>query len=115
MAQLDNATDSDSGEWGFKSLRAGQKRTPYGVSFFGMYQKIKTIRKNNGYTRKGNKISNENLYKHYSIKGIHGGNGNFLSYVKREKSCFGNNENIEISTKNHMQKISKALKSKNRK
>ena len=89
--------------------------TPYGVSFFGMYQKIKTIRKNNGYTRKGNKISNENLYKHYSIKGIHGGNGNFLSYVKRAKSCFGNNENIEVSTKNHMQKISKALKSKNRK
>lgn len=80
-----------------------------------MYQKIKTIRKNNGYTRKGNKISNENLYKHYSIKGIHGGNGNFLTYVKRAKSCFGNNENIEISTKNHMQKISKALKSKNRK
>lgn len=24
VAQLDNATDSDSGEWGFKSLRAGQ-------------------------------------------------------------------------------------------
>ena len=26
MAQLDNATDSDSGEREFKSLRAGQKR-----------------------------------------------------------------------------------------
>ena len=25
VAQLDNATDSDSGEWGFKSLRVGQK------------------------------------------------------------------------------------------
>ena len=38
VAQLDNATDSDSGEWGFKSLRAGQKRTPYGVSFFGLFR-----------------------------------------------------------------------------
>lgn len=25
VAQLDNATDSDSGEWGFKSLRVDQK------------------------------------------------------------------------------------------
>ena len=30
VAQLDNATDSDSGEWGFKSLRAGQKKVPIG-------------------------------------------------------------------------------------
>lgn len=29
MAQPDNATDSDSGEWGFKSLRAGQKITAH--------------------------------------------------------------------------------------
>ena len=27
VAQLDNAADSDSEEWGFKSLRVGQKKT----------------------------------------------------------------------------------------
>ena len=33
MAQLDNATDSDSGDRGFKSLWAGQKqiRVPFGT------------------------------------------------------------------------------------
>ena len=36
MAQLDNATDSDSGEREFKSLRAGQKREPSWVPFFYM-------------------------------------------------------------------------------
>ncbi len=36
VAQLDNATDSDSGEWGFKSLRVGQKikNTLCGVFYF---------------------------------------------------------------------------------
>ena len=33
VAQLDNATDSDSGEREFKSLRAGQKKALFGVLF----------------------------------------------------------------------------------
>jgi hypothetical protein len=41
VAQLDNATDSDSGEWGFKSLRVGQKikNTLCGVFYFYIQRK----------------------------------------------------------------------------
>ena len=49
VAQLDNATDSDSGEWGFKSLRAGQKRTPYGVSFLVCPKGFEADRKENAH------------------------------------------------------------------
>lgn len=43
VAQLDNATDSDSGEWGFKSLRVGQKikNTLCGVFYFLYTKKTK--------------------------------------------------------------------------
>lgn len=75
-----------------------------------MYRKAKTIRKNKGFTKHGNKISKRNLYEHYSIKGANGKRGNFLTYVGRAKTCFGPDENIDKSTKNHLQKIKKALK-----
>ena len=75
-----------------------------------MYRKAKTIRKNKGYTKYGNRISKRNLYERYSIKGARGIRGNFLTYVERAKMCFGSNENIDKSTKNHLQKIKKALK-----
>lgn len=76
-----------------------------------MYRKAKTIRKNKGYTKYGNKISKRNLYERYSIKGAHGKRGNFLTYVERAKTCFGSNESIDKSTKNHMQRIKRAIKS----
>ena len=43
VAQLDNATDSDSGEWGFKSLRVGQKnkRHPLRCFLFFIYKEKK--------------------------------------------------------------------------
>ena len=89
-----------------------------------MYSKAKTIRKSAGYSTKGNHISPENLYALYSRKGAKGywikkkdgkrkwHSGNFLSYVYRAKSEFGNKESIERDTRKHMTKIRKALKSK---
>ena len=74
-----------------------------------MYRKAKTIRKNKGYTKYGTKISKRNLYERYSIKGANGKRGNFLTYVERAKRGFGSNESIDKSTKNHMQKIKKAI------
>lgn len=80
--------------------------------YYRMYSKAKTITRNKGFTRNGKKISKENLYNRYSIRGAYCKKGNFLSYVERSKLCFGNDEKIDKSTKNHMQKISKALKYK---
>ena len=78
-----------------------------------MHKKAKTIVKNNGYTCKRNKISKRNLYEHYSIRGAYSRRGNFLTYIERSKRSFYNSESIEKITKNHMQKISKALKNYN--
>ena len=46
VAQLDNATDSDSGEWGFKSLRVGQKikNTLCGVFYFYIQRKRRDLK-----------------------------------------------------------------------
>ncbi len=78
--------------------------------YYRMYSKAKTITRNKGFTKDGKRISKENLYKNYSIRGAK--KGNFLTYVERSKARFGNNEDIDKSTKNHMQKIRKALKVK---
>jgi hypothetical protein len=75
-----------------------------------MYRKLKTINKSNGYTKKGNKISNKKLYTKYSEKGANIGNGNFLTYVNRSEKIFGKNESIKRDTKNHMKKIKDKLK-----
>jgi len=77
--------------------------------YYRMNRKAKTITKNGGYTKSGKKISKENLYKLYSIRGAFAEKGNFLTYVERAKSCYINENNIDKSTKNHMQKIRKAL------
>ena len=81
--------------------------------YYRMHKKAKTIVKNNGYTCKRNKISKRNLYEHYSIRGAYSRRGNFLTYIERSKRSFDNSESIEKITKNHMQKISKALKNYN--
>ena len=46
VAQLDNATDSDSGEWGFKSLRVGQKikNILCGVFYFYIQRKQRDLK-----------------------------------------------------------------------
>ena len=77
--------------------------------YYRMNKKAKTITKSSGYSKNGKKISKENLYKRYSIKGAFIEKGNFLTYVERAKSCYVKEENIDKNTRNHMQKIKKAL------
>ena len=93
-----------------------------GKYYYRMYGKAKTIARNKGYSPKGNPISAKNLYAIYSKKGARGYwikqkdgtkrwyRGNFLSYVRRAKKKFGNNELIDRDTRRHMQKIRKMLK-----
>jgi hypothetical protein len=82
--------------------------------YYRMYKKAKTITKSHGYTYRGNHISNRNLYERYSQRGAHRPDkkGNFLTYIDRSINVYGKNEEINKSTKNHMQKIRKALKKK---
>lgn len=87
-----------------------------------MYRKAKTIRNSGGCTPDGKHISAKNLYGLYSDQGAHGcwtkgkggkriwHTGNYLTYVQRAKSIFGKNQSIDRDTKQHKQKIQKALK-----
>lgn len=89
-----------------------------------MYKKIKTIKKNGGYTPDGKHISSQNLYGLYSVRGAHGclikqkdgkikvHSGNFLTYIQRSKKLFGKQESIDRDTRRHMSKIRKALNGK---
>lgn len=77
--------------------------------YYRMYRKAKGITSQGGISKNGKKISNRNLYQKYSIRGAYGKDGNFLSYVLRAQSVFGE-PSIERDTKNHMQKIRRALK-----
>lgn len=78
--------------------------------YYRMYRKVKTISACGGYTPNGKRISGKNLYERYSSRGIHSSQGNYLTYVERAKSVFGENEAIDRDTKRHMQKIRAALK-----
>lgn len=85
--------------------------------YYRMYRKLKTIVKNDGISKNGKRISPRNLYLMYSAKGINvekrRGNklikGNFLTYVKRAKKVWGNNEKIDRSTRRHLIKIRRRL------
>lgn len=86
--------------------------------YYRMYRKINTIVKHHGVTPNKQRVSCRQLYQKYSRKGAHivstcNGNdrhsGNFLTYIGRAKRIFGNNENIDGSTRRHMQKIRKRL------
>jgi len=81
--------------------------------YYRMYRKLKTIQKNHGVTKSGNKISYKNVYEKYSIKGANIGKGNFISYVQRAENIFGKSEAINRGTKNHMQKIRQKLNNVN--
>lgn len=93
--------------------------------YYRMYKKLRNATKNGGVTKKGNKVSYNQLYRTYTQKGRNGvydksllpkkvlmkpkgnfyGNGNFFTYVGRAESVFGKDEAIRCSTKNHLVKI----------
>lgn len=78
--------------------------------YYRMYRKLKTIVKNNGYTKNRRRISCKNIYLKYSIKGANIGKGNFISYVKRAEQIFVDERAIVLVSNRHMQKIRKRLK-----
>lgn len=106
----------------FNGKKVSIRAKTVGKYYYRMYSKAKTIKRNGGYSPKGNRISAKNLYALYSRKGAHGyqikqqdgtlrwHSGNFLSYVQRAKRKFGKNELINRDTRRHMQKIHKILK-----
>lgn len=70
-----------------------------GKFYYRLYRKLKTIKRNNWYTKKGNKISCKNLYKHYSIRGDYISDthkGNFFSYVNHCLNIFDKKESKKI-------------------
>ncbi|WP_127506681.1 reverse transcriptase/maturase family protein [Paenibacillus humicus] len=80
--------------------------------YYRLYRKLKTIVKRNGITKKGKRISCENVYLKYSIKGANVGNGsrgNFITYVKKAERIFSGEKAIGHVRKKHMQKIRKQL------
>jgi hypothetical protein len=78
--------------------------------YYRMYRKIKTIKRHDGVSKNGKRISCRNLYLKYSIKGAFVDNGNFITYVKRAEKVFTREELIKNISKRHMQKIRKRLK-----
>lgn len=62
--------------------------------YYRMYRKAKTIAKSHGYSKYGKKISNEMIYKRYSIKGAYDKPGNFITYVDRAQRMFNNQKSI---------------------
>lgn len=77
--------------------------------YYKLYRKLKTISKNKGVTKNGRRISCENVYLRYSVKGSGDKNGNFLTYVRRAENIFGSHERVAQIRKKHMQKIRKKL------
>lgn len=76
-----------------------------------MYRKTKTIIDNNGVTKHGNRISATQLYEKYSIKGADIGNGNFITYARKAKRIFADDEKVGQVLERHMGKIRKKLNS----
>lgn len=78
--------------------------------YYRMYKKIKTIK---NARKKNEKVSCQNLYRHYSIKGIKDKKKNFISYVIKAEKIF---ENLEDEIKKvrltHLKKIKNRLKIK---
>ena len=83
--------------------------------YYRLYKKLNTIKRNHGYTKEGNKITCENLYRLYSKKGAKTKGkqgykyGNFITYVQRSQIIFGIDEPITRKTKKHMLKIRRRL------
>lgn len=79
--------------------------------YYRMYRKISTIVKCGGMSKKGKRISAENLYIKYSVKGSKSSKckGNFLTYVDRANRIWEGKELITRDTKRHLVKIRKGL------
>ena len=77
-----------------------------------MRRKAKTISMSDGFTKRGNRISNEELYKKYSIRGASSKKGNFLTYVNRamDNKRFGGDEPLNQVSKRNMHKLRFFLK-----
>lgn len=74
-----------------------------------LHAKAKYIRKANGISKKGNKISNKNLYNKFSERGCKKGNTNYITYINNSKKIMP--EEFICPTKNkHMGKIKRAIK-----
>ena len=84
-----------------------------------MYRKADTITKRNGFSSKGRRIPMRNIYTLYSKYGIvpsktdkqqkKTNKGNFLTYVKRAESVFGQAEDIGRDTKKAWEKLQRRL------
>lgn len=88
--------------------------------YYKLYRKTKGIIRNNAKTKYGNRISNTELYKRFSIRGVQGKFKhkneeeekirNFLSYVLRAEQVYCNEAEILKFRKRHLSKIRKQLK-----
>lgn len=84
--------------------------------YYRAYKKADSIAKRNGTSSKGNKISCKNLYKTYTIRGskvTKNNKGNFISYIKRCKKVFGDNERVHLLLNTHLGKLKKRINKKN--
>lgn len=77
---------------------------------YRMRKKCKNIIKCNGITKKKTRVSWENVYKTYSIKGSvinldKKKKGNYISYVKRAQKIMGTDEKLHLGTSKHLLKI----------
>ena len=90
-----------------------------GKYIYRMRRKIDTIEKHGGYTKKKNRISYDDVYEKYSIKGLKKKNrkrkGNFISYVLRSKKIFEDEDGISKIEENHMKMIRRTIKRKRKK
>lgn len=82
--------------------------------YYRMYRKAKNIVKSDFKSPKNNKISCENLYEKYSVKGAKVENGdykkgNFITYVYHADRVYNKKEPITVPVKKHMIKIRHTL------
>lgn len=100
-----------------KKITIREKTT--GKYFYRMRRKIDTIEKHGGYTKRKNRISYDNVYEKYSIKGLKKENkkkrGNYISYVMRARRIFNDEVGISKIEKSHMRLIRKTIKQKRKK
>lgn len=86
--------------------------------YYRAYKKADTIAKRGKISPTGKQISCKNLYRTYSVRGATGSGaskGNFLSYIKRCKEVFGENERVHVLLNTHFGKLKKRINIKEQK
>lgn len=82
--------------------------------YYKLYRKLRTIVRSEGVTKNGNRVSCQNIYKKYSIKGASVGqkhrDGNFITYVMKAERVFKDEKAVALIRQRHMQKIRRQLK-----